>query len=1373
MIKRKRCSDTLSALGAGKIMHSWGAWMTCPPIRLRSTALVIAVSILCGLIPGAAFAEATATVETRVIASGRSLRGVTFSTTEKGWAVGTGGSMFSTADAGATWTQRSSGVTGDLLDIDFVDEQHGWAVGAGGTVLRTENGGETWVNEPTGVSAIFNSVEFVDRRHGWLIGSDPTLVSSILATTDGGRTWTRQAAQGAAGMLDVEFQDPLRGVAVGYLGAAFRTDDGGQTWSPIPMPEKSDAAFYSVAVDGDTVLIGAQFGVILRSEDAGATWTESNVMGEIDIHAVTLAGDLALAAGEAGSLALSDDAGESWSTLPTTTTAILRRAAIAGGRGYVVGDAGRFVTVTPKSDGIPGLTDLPIAVGKDSCDALLEPRILDEPSTVALDATPADLDGDGNEEIVLGTLDGLAALKPFVDPSAAEIWRFNFHARVQDVTVVELDGDPGAELIGVTRRSRPERDGVFAVNGDDGELLWGKHVAGGLDRVEVADLNGDGVDDVAAIGQARAVYLFNGRDGALVSNPKMVEGEATDIDVGDITGDGLADVAVVTADGIVAAFRGGDYARVWSRNVEDSSFDYLGAVEVADVDGDGVSEVAVAGHAIPAALLPGSGDGTTTIGGRRGAYLGLFEGDGMLRWDFADPGSGHMRALKLADLTGDGVLDVVSHGNQMDSGYLYAFDGGGDPSLAAVGEPQLLWSSSTTRNGPLQVVKSEAISFDAISTDGKPDPIVGVGNGSVLAFEGDPATAPSPGRPRPGSVLWEFRRATGLRTVASFTSDGASYVLSLSEDGLLAVLDEGTGDRLWSFGTGYDTVVSGVDHDGDGIDEVAAGSRNGSVFVTDLDGVSLPQEDIFMPGSVTALVASDVQGDGDEEVVAADDLGNLWAIEPATGARVWTIEGSPTVASLAAGGGTLLAGMSNGDVRGFDPGTGEDVWAASMTGSAYSVGFDPALGFVAASPGVPGSSGDLAIFSPDGEVVNRISVSAGQVNIGDIDGDDQPEIVVSSGFSVRAYDASLSLEWSLPLPSLVVSVTLADLDGDGVKDAAATSGSRVFGVDGRTGRDLWEADGGAWSFLTAMDVQGDGDEEIIAATSFAGPFGLIEVGGGNGLRTLDGDGTRLAGCELVRGPADVTSLDLDGDGHTEAVSGGNVGGVYVFVSPERKPAPDPDITPTPDPDITPTPTPTPTEGSDAISALEILDSTSDVVQHSDPATLDARLTDVASGLPLAGREVTFMIEGRNGYRTATGLTGADGVVSLSHKIDLRPGDFVLVASVEQVPGSSSASDSTSLKVLREDVGATLELTGSGSNRTLHAVLKDADDAAAGVAGRVVRFFVEGDLIGTSKTDSNGDAYLAVPKDVRGSGERVEVVFDGDGYFRAASAATST
>ena len=73
------------------------------------------------------------------------LEGVDFPVTNAsniGFAVGWGGRILHTANAGVTWIEQTSGTSANLNDVSFVtDGLTGIAVGEGGIILRTTNGG--------------------------------------------------------------------------------------------------------------------------------------------------------------------------------------------------------------------------------------------------------------------------------------------------------------------------------------------------------------------------------------------------------------------------------------------------------------------------------------------------------------------------------------------------------------------------------------------------------------------------------------------------------------------------------------------------------------------------------------------------------------------------------------------------------------------------------------------------------------------------------------------------------------------------------------------------------------------------------------------------------------------------------------------------------------------------------------------------------------------------------------------------------------------------------------------------------------------------------------------------------------------------------
>jgi len=153
-----------------------------------------------------------------------------FSRGGRGWAFGEAGAIYTTRDAGETWSRLSSPTRHLLLGGVFVDDDRGWIVGAGATIIQTSDGGDTWYQSrlPQVERTVrFTSASFIDNRLGWAVGSG----GNIYQTTNGGRTWQQQQSGVDVDLFDVKFLDAREGWAVGAEGTIIHTVDGGVRWT--------------------------------------------------------------------------------------------------------------------------------------------------------------------------------------------------------------------------------------------------------------------------------------------------------------------------------------------------------------------------------------------------------------------------------------------------------------------------------------------------------------------------------------------------------------------------------------------------------------------------------------------------------------------------------------------------------------------------------------------------------------------------------------------------------------------------------------------------------------------------------------------------------------------------------------------------------------------------------------------------------------------------------------------------------------------------------------------------------------------------------------------------------------------------------------
>src|SRR5690606_23285724 len=124
----------------------------------------------------------------------------------------------------------------------------GVAVGANGTFLRTTTGGTTWSVQHAPSGDDLRRIWFVNEEVGVAVAD-----ARIFRTTDGGQTWVGQTHPGVSALSDVSGRGGHALVAVTGEGAILRSPDAGETWSQLNEGTRAD--FRSVARAGSQAFV--------------------------------------------------------------------------------------------------------------------------------------------------------------------------------------------------------------------------------------------------------------------------------------------------------------------------------------------------------------------------------------------------------------------------------------------------------------------------------------------------------------------------------------------------------------------------------------------------------------------------------------------------------------------------------------------------------------------------------------------------------------------------------------------------------------------------------------------------------------------------------------------------------------------------------------------------------------------------------------------------------------------------------------------------------------------------------------------------------------------------------------------------------------
>jgi len=287
------------------------------------------------------------------------LHSVFFLDQNRGWAVGSKGTVLQTDDGGNTWKPRGASTNDVVRDIFFVDEKNGWLVVEVNVyelktkeeprayLMKTTDGGEHWKRiEIKGfdIDAILVRAVFTRNGRGWVFGEQ----GSIYTTYDGGETWTKLRSPTRRLLLGGIFVDDARGWIVGAGATIIQTSDGGETWyqSLLPQVEKSVRFTATSFIDNRNGWAVGSAGSVYRTNNGGRTWQQQQSKVYVDLFDVKFVDALeGWAVGAEGTIIHTGDGGENWTSEKSGTEHPLERVFFTDkNRGWAVGFGGTVVS---------------------------------------------------------------------------------------------------------------------------------------------------------------------------------------------------------------------------------------------------------------------------------------------------------------------------------------------------------------------------------------------------------------------------------------------------------------------------------------------------------------------------------------------------------------------------------------------------------------------------------------------------------------------------------------------------------------------------------------------------------------------------------------------------------------------------------------------------------------------------------------------------------------------------------------------------------------------------------------------------------------------------------------------------------------------
>jgi photosystem II stability/assembly factor-like uncharacterized protein len=279
---------------------------------------------------------------------------VFFTSSERGFVAGDKGFFTVTTDGGKSWRKQFIQTEDDINEIYFRNDDNGYIV-AGKKMFLTDDGGRSWrdtriykAGDFKNLTPQFLSIRYSNKKRGLIVGSlldrDGDVVDSlVMLTDDGGETWTRILVPSKTELYHLDFADNANGWIVGDKGLILVTYDGGVNWQI--QKSGTDKALFNVDFrdSREGYAVGGR-GTILRTVNGGGTWETVKTNFPSTFLRVDFADDKnGWIVGYGGTILRSSDKGRTWIKQDSGTKENLYGLFMTKKYGWAVGAKGLLI----------------------------------------------------------------------------------------------------------------------------------------------------------------------------------------------------------------------------------------------------------------------------------------------------------------------------------------------------------------------------------------------------------------------------------------------------------------------------------------------------------------------------------------------------------------------------------------------------------------------------------------------------------------------------------------------------------------------------------------------------------------------------------------------------------------------------------------------------------------------------------------------------------------------------------------------------------------------------------------------------------------------------------------------------------------------